>query len=397
MTKEVKKLWQIDTPLHPLVQQYTAGDDVIYDQKLLPYDVIGSKAHAKMLAKQGILSEKECKSILDALDQLLEKWQKGQFVITAEQEDCHTAIENFLTETLGDTGKKIHTGRSRNDQTTLMVRLFVRDELDKIIAQTNELVSVTRKSAKHLANLSMPGYTHMQKAMPTTVEIWLESFADAWADSVILLAAVKRLIDQNPLGSASGFGIKNFDNDREFTSRELGFSKVQENPQYVGLSRGLFEHAMLQALGQQMLIHSRFASDMMIFTTKEFNFFSLPSEFTTGSSIMPNKRNYDLFEIMRANVSVVLAEQQQVAMSYTKLMSGYNRDLQTMKAPLMHAIKTTQDTLELLIEIMPNITPNKQTLKAAMTDDLFVTQRVYELVNQGMAFRDAYLTIKKLQ
>lgn len=397
MTKEVKKLWQIDTPLHPLVQQYTAGDDVIYDQKLLPYDVIGSKAHAKMLAKQGILSEKECKSILDALDQLLEKWQKGQFVITAEQEDCHTAIENFLTETLGDTGKKIHTGRSRNDQTTLMVRLFVRDELDKIIAQTNELVSVTRKSAKHLANLSMPGYTHMQKAMPTTVEIWLESFADAWADSVILLAAVKRLIDQNPLGSASGFGIKNFDNDREFTSRELGFSKVQENPQYVGLSRGLFEHAMLQALGQQMLIHSRFASDMMIFTTKEFNFFSLPSEFTTGSSIMPNKRNYDLFEIMRANVSVVLAEQQQVAMSYTKLMSGYNRDLQTMKAPLMHAIKITQDTLELLIEIMPNITPNKQTLKAAMTDDLFVTQRVYELVNQGMAFRDAYLTIKKLQ
>ena len=397
MTKEVKKLWQIDTPLHPLVQQYTAGDDVIYDQKLLPYDVIGSKAHAKMLAKQGILSEKECKSILDALDQLLEKWQKGQFVITAEQEDCHTAIENFLTETLGDTGKKIHTGRSRNDQTTLMVRLFVRDELDKIIAQTNELVSVTRKSAKHLANLSMPGYTHMQKAMPTTVEIWLESFADAWADSVILLAAVKRLIDQNPLGSASGFGIKNFDNDREFTTRELGFSKVQENPQYVGLSRGLFEHAMLQALGQQMLIHSRFASDMMIFTTKEFNFFSLPSEFTTGSSIMPNKRNYDLFEIMRANVSVVLAEQQQVAMSYTKLMSGYNRDLQTMKAPLMHAIKITQDTLELLIEIMPNITPNKQTLKAAMTDDLFVTQRVYELVNQGMAFRDAYLTIKKLQ
>ena len=397
MTKEVKKLWQIDTPLHPLVQQYTAGDDVIYDQKLLPYDVIGSKAHAKMLAKQGILSEKECKSILDALDQLLEKWQKGQFVITAEQEDCHTAIENFLTETLGDTGKKIHTGRSRNDQTTLMVRLFVRDELDKIIAQTNELVSVTRKSAKHLANLSMPGYTHMQKAMPTTVRSWLESFADAWADSVILLAAVKRLIDQNPLGSASGFGIKNFDNDREFTTRELGFSKVQENPQYVGLSRGLFEHAMLQALGQQMLIHSRFASDMMIFTTKEFNFFSLPSEFTTGSSIMPNKRNYDLFEIMRANVSVVLAEQQQVAMSYTKLMSGYNRDLQTMKAPLMHAIKITQDTLELLIEIMPNITPNKQTLKAAMTDDLFVTQRVYELVNQGMAFRDAYLTIKKLQ
>ena len=397
MTKEVKKLWQIDTPLHPLVQQYTAGDDVIYDQKLLPYDVIGSKAHAKMLAKQGILSEKECKSILDALDQLLEKWQKGQFVITAEQEDCHTAIENFLTETLGDTGKKIHTGRSRNDQTTLMVRLFVRDELNKIIAQTNELVSVTRKSAKHLANLSMPGYTHMQKAMPTTVEIWLESFADAWADSVILLVAVKRLIDQNPLGSASGFGIKNFDNDREFTTRELGFSKVQENPQYVGLSRGLFEHAMLQALGQQMLIHSRFASDMMIFTTKEFNFFSLPSEFTTGSSIMPNKRNYDLFEIMRANVSVVLAEQQQVAMSYTKLMSGYNRDLQTMKAPLMHAIKTTQDTLELLIEIMPNITPNKQTLKASMTDDLFVTQRVYELVNQGMAFRDAYLTIKKLQ
>ncbi len=397
MTKEVKKLWQVDVQLHPLVQSYTAGEDVIYDQQLLPYDITGSKAHAKMLEKQGVVTKEECTHILNALELLLEQWKAGDFIITAEQEDCHTAIEQYLTEKLGETGKKIHTGRSRNDQTTLMVRLYTRERLVAIIEMVQKLVELTARTANQYSGIAMPGYTHMQKAMPTTVETWLSSYADAWADCILLLGSVQQLLDQNPLGSASGFGIKNFENDREFTTKELGFARVQDNPQYVGLSRGLFEHALLQALSQLMLIASRFATDMMLFTTKEFNFFALPNEYTTGSSIMPNKRNYDLFEIMRANASVVLSQQQQVAMTYTKLMSGYNRDLQTMKAPLISSITMTQDTLVLLSEAIPKIVVNNKNLQSAMTEDLFVTEKVYELVNAGMAFRDAYLQVKKQQ
>lgn len=395
MTKEVKKLWQVDTPLHPLVQSYTAGDDVVYDQQLLPYDVVGSKAHAKMLEKQGVLSKGELNDILATLDQLLADWKAGDFVITAEQEDCHTAIEQYVTAALGEPGKKIHTGRSRNDQTTLMVRLFTREKLAETISQIETLVEVTTAAAQSYTEIAMPGYTHMQKAMPTTVGVWLSSYADAWQDCIVLLLAVEELLDQNPLGSASGFGIRNFENDRAFTAQELGFSAVQENPQYVGLSRGLFEHALLQALSQIMLITSRFATDMMMFTTKEFNFFALPNEFTTGSSIMPNKRNYDLFEIMRANTSVVLSEQQQVAMSYIKLMSGYNRDLQTMKAPLMRSIEITQDTLTLLIEVLPKLVVHKDVLERAMTQELFITEKVYEMVKEGVPFRDAYLEVKE--
>jgi len=397
MTKEVKKLWQIDTPLHPLVQKYTAGDDVVHDQQLLPYDITGSKAHAKMLASKDVLTDKELQQIIDQLDVLLELWEQGKFTITAEQEDAHTAIEQFLTESLGEVGKKIHTGRSRNDQATLMVRLFCQQQIKLIIDKTKELENITKKTAQNFGDIAMPGYTHMQKAMPTTVGTWLESFSDAWRDTIIGLDAVAILIDQNPLGSASGFGIANFENDRELTTKELGFSKTQTNPQYVGLSRGLFEHALVQGLSQQMLVNSRFASDMMLFTTKEFDFFNLPSEFTTGSSIMPNKRNYDLFEIMRANTSIVLAAQQQISATYTKLISGYNRDLQTMKGPLMQSINIVIDTLDLLIEVIPKLELNETNLKSAMTDDLYTTEKVYELVNQGMAFRDAYLTIKKQQ
>lgn len=395
MTKEVKKLWQIDTALHPLVQSYTAGDDVIYDQQLVPYDVQGSKAHAKMLLSKGVINKDEYKALINQLDKLLADWQKGEFVITEEQEDAHTAIEQYLTSNLGDAGKKIHTGRSRNDQTTLMVRLYCKEQMKMIADKTKKLVKITNKKAKKIGNVPMPGYTHTQKAMPTSVNVWLGSYADAWQDCLINLEATNKLLDQNPLGSASGFGISNFDNDRELTTKELGFAKIQENPQYVGLSRGLFESSVLQSASHMMLINSRFASDMILFTTKEFGFFSLPNQFTTGSSIMPNKRNYDLFEIMRANTSTLMAAQQHVAMTYMKLVSGYNRDLQTMKGSLLSGLRITNDTLDLLTEVIPELIVNETALKEAMTDELFVTERVYDLVNQAMPFREAYLQIKK--
>jgi len=394
MTKEVKKLWQVDTPLHPLVQQYTAGDDVIHDQVLLPYDIQGTKAHAKMLLKKGIFKQAEYNELVAALDNLIVLWQDGKFVITPEQEDAHTAIEQYLTEQLGDIGKKVHTGRSRNDQATVMVRLYLAEQVTHVIEQLNTVVTAFEAVASH-RNDDMPGYTHMQKAMPTTVKVWLKSYADALRDANFGMEATAKLIDQNPLGSASGFGIANFDNDRQLTAKELGFGSVQDNPQYVGLSRGLFEYSFLQSLSYIMLIVSRFASDMMLFTTQEFNYFSLPNEYTTGSSIMPHKRNYDLFEIMRANTATVLADQQHISGTYTKLMSGYNRDLQTIKASLMRSTGIVNATLELLAEVVPKIQVNKTQLADAMTDDLYVTEQVYELVKSGMPFREAYLEIKK--
>jgi len=394
MTQEVKKLWQVNTSLHPLVQQYTAGDDVIYDQQLVPYDIAGTKAHAKMLKKAAVLTDKEYNILIQSLDKLLVKWEVGEFVITPEQEDCHTAIEQYLTTDLGEIGKKVHTGRSRNDQAITMVRLYLGDKLVEVRHKLEQ--ATTAFAAKsHNLNHVMPGYTHMQKAMPTQVSTWLISYSDALKDANHSLDAVAKLIDQNPLGSASGFGIRNFENDRQLTAKELGFSKVQTNPQYVGLSRGLFEYSFVQSLSYIMLVVNRFASDMMLFTTQEFGYFSLPDEYTTGSSIMPNKRNYDLFEIMRANLSAVMAGQQAIAMTYSNLMSGYNRDLQTVKSSLISSTDTVTSTLDLLSEVVPKIAVNEAKLASSMTDDLYVTEKVYELVANGMPFRDAYLEVKK--
>ena len=389
------KLWQTnDKGLHPLVETFTVGDDYILDHQLLPYDIKASIAHAEMLFKMGILSKQELESAKKGLSEILSQWKNNTFSITQEQEDGHTAIEQFLTENYGDVGKKIHTGRSRNDQSLVMLRLFMKEKLIAIQEYVAQLIAALDKKAGQWEGIAMPGYTHMQKAMPATAGLWLDSFSAAFKDFEYALQATLKITDQNPLGSASGFGIANFPLDRAYTTEKLEFSRTQENPMYCGFSRGYFENIVLQTLSQVMVIAGKFANDMLLFTTQEFHFFTLPDHFTTGSSIMPQKRNYDLMEIMRGNTKRYNACQNQIQNIISSMGSGYQRDLQLTKAPFVKGVNLCELTLQVTTEVIGALQVDEAALKNAMTDDLYVTNEVYELVKKGKSFRTAYMEVK---
>lgn len=389
------KLWQTnDKGLHPLVETFTVGDDYILDHQLLPYDIKASIAHAEMLFKMDILSKQELESAKKGLSEILSQWKSNTFSITQEQEDGHTAIEQFLTENYGDVGKKIHTGRSRNDQSLVMLRLFMKEKLIAIQEHVQQLIAALDKKARQWEGIAMPGYTHMQKAMPATAGLWLDSFSAAFKDFEHALQATLKITDQNPLGSASGFGIANFPLDRAYTTEKLEFSRTQENPMYCGFSRGYFENIVLQTLSQVMVIAGKFANDMLLFTTQEFHFFTLPDHFTTGSSIMPQKRNYDLMEIMRGNTKRYNACQNQIQNIVSSMGSGYQRDLQLTKAPFVKGVNLCELTLQVTTEVIGALQVDEAALKNAMTDDLYVTNEVYELVKKGKSFRTAYMEVK---
>ena len=390
------QIWQTgDGKLNPLVEAYTVGDDYILDARLAKYDIKASLAHAKMLHSMGVLSDSDISSIEEGLAKLSKQIDNNEFSIEQSQEDCHTAIEEYLTENYGDVGKKIHTGRSRNDQSMVMIRLYMKDILDETQDVLIRLVKAYDESSNKYSDIAMPGYTHMQKAMPTTVAVWLGAYKDGFSDVSVLINGAKDYIDQNPLGSASGFGISNFAMDRNITTSDLSFAKTQENPMYCGYSRGLFENVVLQALSPAMIIAGKFANDMLLFSTSDFDFVSLPAEFTTGSSIMPQKRNYDVFEVMRGNTKVYHSLQQQIQDIILGIGGGYQRDLQLTKRPFIQAVELCKQTLDLLALMVPKIEVNKEKLASAMTNDLFVTNKVYDLVNSGMSFRDAYVKVKQ--
>jgi argininosuccinate lyase len=389
------KLWQTAADLNDLVEAYTVGNDYVFDTMLLPYDIEGTLAHVDMLAKIGVLEQPEYKRVAEALQGINTLYQKGEFQVTREQEDSHTAIEQYITEKLGDTGKKIHTGRSRNDQALVMMRLYMKAVLAKLDGQLQGLVETFDNKAQKTENIPMPGHTHMQKAMPTTVGTWLGAYRDAFADLAPAVQATAVLVDQNPLGSAAGFGVIGLKLDREYTTDKLGFSKTQQNPIYCGLSRGYFELAVLQMCELIMTLSGRFARDMLLFTTQEFDYFSLPPEFTTGSSIMPNKRNYDVFEVMRGNAELSRGYCAQVQAIIGGIGSGYQRDLALTKAPFIRGAELTKDTLDVLLNVIPELKVHKAKLKAAMTDDLYATEKVYKLVGRGVPFRDAYNQVKR--
>lgn len=389
------KLWQTsDSKLNPLVEYFTVGDDYITDLELLPYDIEASITHAQMLYKIKILTKKDLFHAEKGLNEILEKWQKKEFTITKNQEDGHTAIEQYLTENYGEVGKKLHTGRSRNDQSLVMIRLFMKEKLLQIKNETKNLISEFKNQSSKNEKVPMPGYTHMQKAMPTTVGVYFNYFEEAIKDFLISLESTTKIINQNPLGSASGFGIENFTLDKNFTTEKLELKKIQENPLYCGFSRGYFENIVLQTLSQIMIISSKFANDMLLFTTKEFDFFSLPTEFTTGSSIMPQKRNYDVFEIMRGNIKIFTSYQNSIQDIIISIGSGYQRDLQLTKKPFVNGVNLCINTLIILSEIIKNIHVKKDNLQKSMTKDLYKTNEVYELVKNGVSFRDAYIKIK---
>ncbi|OGI94791.1 argininosuccinate lyase [Candidatus Nomurabacteria bacterium RIFCSPLOWO2_01_FULL_40_18] len=393
----MKKIWDRKNaiPTNKAVENYTVGVDYLLDLELLPYDIQGTMAHAKMLHKIKILNKKELGILILGLNKILSLWKAGKFKIDKSQEDSATAIEGYLTEHYGEVGKKVHTGRSRNDQSLTMTRLFSKEKLLEIKQITEDLIKVLKGQIKKQGKIKMPGYTHMQRAMPSSVGMWLASYSSSLEDNLILIDAAIKVIDQNPLGSAAGYGENTFGLDRKFTTKELNFSRVQKNPMYCGFSRGKFENIILQSVGSVMFDLGKIASDLLLFTTKEFNFFTLPDSFRTGSSIMPQKKNYDVLELIRGNIAVFNGYQNQIENVIKNLPAGYNRDFQLTKEPFIKGIKLAQETIQIMILVVKNLQAQKENLEDACSSELYATDEALRLVKQGVSFREAYQQVKE--
>lgn len=384
------KLWQKKgTTLHPVVEKYTAGTDYLFDLELLPFDIVASRVHAKGLKKIGILSASELTQLLRALDLLERDFKTGKISITPEDEDCHTVIENYLVRKVGAVGKKIHTGRSRNDQVAVAMRLYMKDRMASFMGRARKLAAKIIDTADKYKSIPMPGYSHTQQAMLSTVGHYFAAYAESLLDDADFLVAVRAHLDTNPLGTAAGFGTS-IPIDRNFTTRELGFERPQINSLYVQNSRGKFESAYMEALVQVMLTLGKFANDMVLFTSQEFDYFAVDDALVTGSSIMPHKRNLDAMEILRGNVSVVMGNHLIVKDIAKNLISGYNRDGQLIKKPLVESTHIVEDSVEIAGIVLAGITPKADSMKAKLHTGIFTADIANELVKKGMPFRDAY-------
>jgi len=379
---------QQGTAIDDTIMDFLAADDIELDRQLIHYDIVASKAHVAGLRAIEILSESESLQLITQLDQLTHDLASGQFKICDEFEDGHSAIEFYLTNRLGDLGKKIHTGRSRNDQVLVATRLYLKEGLSNALKYTEKAARICLSQAERMKNTPMPGYTHLQRAVPSSVGLWFAGFAEAMIDNLITLDAAYQLIDANPLGTAAGYGV-NLPLERELTTKTLEFARLQINPIYAQNSRGKFELAVLSALSQSLLDIRRFCWDLSLFTSQEFDFIRLPDEMTTGSSIMPNKRNPDLIEMMRGSYAIVQAAIVELQ-SLVSLPSGYHRDLQLTKAPMMRAVGNGLKNLRLFAAIVGNIDFNTDKLDAAIDTPMFATDLAIELSATGQPFRDAY-------
>lgn len=391
----MKKIWQKnnDIKINNLIENYTVWIDYLLDLELIPYDIIWSKAHAKMLNKIWILNTQEKNDLIKWLDEILELNKKWEFKILKSEEDWHTAIESYLTEKFWEVWKKIHTWRSRNDQILITTRLFTLDKITEIIKLIENLILDFETKIKNIWDVKMPGYTHMQRAMPSTVWMWLGSFKDSLKDDLIFISAAKQINNQNPLWSVAWFWENVFWLDRDFTTKELWINKTQENPMYSAYSRWKFENIILQSLSQVMLDLWKFASDLVLFSTKEFDYFNLPDEFKTGSSVMPQKKNFDVLELVRWNSNLFLWYEFQVKEIFKNLLSWYNRDFQLTKEPYLKWIKLVIDTIKICNLIINDLQINKNKLEEACSEELYATSEAYKLVKWWMSFRDAYKVI----
>lgn len=390
------KLWQKSTTkLHPFIEKYTTADDPTLDLVLMPYDIQGTMAHVKGLAKINILNKPELTKILAILKNLAKELKQGKITIKPEDEDGQTVIENYCVKHLGHLGKKIPTGRSRNDQVLTAIRLYCKDQIAQVKQSAVKLTNVLFSLAKKHQNLPFPGYTHTQQAMLTSLGHYFLSFVESLLDDLQLLDYIHHHIDQNPLGSAASFGV-NLPLDRDFTTQELGFKKIQLNSLYCQNSRGKFESLMMEGLTQIMLTIGRLANDLILFTTQEFNFFHVTDQIVTGSSIMPQKRNLDVLEIMRGYVNVIIANHQMIQNLSKNLLSGYNRDLQLIKKPLIESFVIVKNSLEAMMIVLNNIEPNKKVIAAKITPAIFAADQATQLAKtKNIPFRQAYQIIAK--
>ena len=384
------KLWQKGYHLNEQVERFEAAQNSVLDARLIRHDVWGSLAHTAMLAKIGVLTESEHKALKDALCSILQLEATHEFTITLADEDVHTRVENYLVSVAGAAGKKIHMARSRNDQVLLDLRLYAKEQLHGVAAKLCRLCTTLLSLASRHTNTPMPGYTHMQRAMLSSVGLWAASFGEALLDDEQLLSAAYVLNDQSPLGSAAGYGVP-IPIDRQYCADLLGFSRVQNNVIYVQNSRGKIEAAIVQALAQIMVDLSKLAQDILLFSTTEYGFFQVPQELCTGSSIMPQKRNLGVMELVRARTQTILALQQQILGIISGLPSGYNMDYQETKRPFIEALDVVQESLEVCTLVVSALDTNTERLAAACTFELFAADRAYELATTAnLPFRDAY-------
>jgi len=370
------------------IQAFLAGDDVILDREFFLHDIVASRAHAQGLQRIGMLSGDELSALERELDALAADFRSGSFVLDERYEDGHSAIEARLTERLGEAGKKIHAGRSRNDQILVATRLWLKEKLASVHVLCREIAGVALDRAEAEVALPMPGYTHLQRAVVSSAGMWWAGWAEAFIDDARRTIDTRDLIDANPLGTAAGYGV-NLPLDREFTTDALGFARMQVSPSYAQLSRGKYELAALEALGSAMLDLRRLAWDLSLFAGAEFGFVALPAQYTTGSSIMPNKRNPDVVELMRASYASVAAAKAEIE-QLLSLPSGYHRDLQVSKGALFHGFGKGLPALALLPDLLRNLEWKPEAMRKALEPSMYATDLAVDLAKQGVPFRDAY-------
>ncbi len=386
------KLWDKGLPKDKKIDMFTVGNDRQLDLVIAKYDVKATLAHAKMLHKIELISEKEISEIDRELHNLSQQIEAGTFVIEDQFEDVHSKIEFELTKRIGDAGKRIHTARSRNDQVLVAMHLYLKDELLQIKSQVKELSQNLLASAQRYKDVLLPGYTHLQIAMPSSFGLWFSAYAESFVDDLYFVNAAIKVVNQNPLGSAAGYG-SSFPIDREFTTNELDFDALKYNVVAAQMSRGKSEKSTAFAMSSVAGTLSKLAMDVCLYMSQNFDFMSIPSEFTTGSSIMPHKKNPDVFELIRGKCNKIQALPYELTLLTNNLPSGYHRDLQLLKEGIVPAIQDLKASLEMAIYALKNVKVNENILKDDKYDYLFSVDTLNELVMQGMSFRDAYVKI----
>jgi len=383
------KLWDKGFSTDKKIDIFTVGNDRELDLLLAKYDVIGSLAHAKMLHKIGLLNEDEIIAVEKELDAILVAIQNNEFTIEESFEDVHSKVEFLLTEALGDTGKKIHTARSRNDQVLVDVHLYLKDELKEIRSLTEQFFNLLMDLSEKHKEILLPGYTHLQVAMPSSFGMWFSAYAESLIDDVYFLNAAYKVVDQNPLGSAAGYG-SSFPIDRKDTTETMGFETLKFNSVAAQMSRGKTEKSVAFAMSSLAATLSKFAMDICLYMSQNFGFVAFPDELTTGSSIMPHKKNPDVFELIRGKCNKIQALPYELTLITSNLPSGYHRDLQLLKEGMVPAIQSIKACLEMFTFSLENIQVNKNILEDNKYDYLFTVEEVNELVQNGTPFRDAY-------
>ena len=386
------KLWQKDIQSLKSVEKFTVGNDRELDIYLAPFDVLGSLAHIKMLASIGLLSSDELARLEVELKNIYQLIQKGNFKLDDGVEDIHSQVELMLTQKLGDVGKKIHSARSRNDQVLVDLKLFLRSEIEKLVLSTKALFDLLiQQSEKHKNDL-LPGYTHLQLAMPSSFGLWFGAYAESLVDDLITLQAAFEVVNKNPLGSAAGYG-SSFPINRKMTTDLLGFDDLNYNVVYAQMGRGKTERIVASALANIAASLSKLSMDACLYLNQNFSFISFPEELTTGSSIMPHKKNPDVFELIRSHCNRIQALPNEIMLMTTNLPSGYHRDLQLIKEHIIPAFQNLQSCIEMTGLMISNMVVKKDLLLNKQYQFLFSVEEVNKLVLQGVPFRDAYKQI----